>query len=66
MKLIINNIGMIEEANLNLSNLTIVAGENDTGKSTIGKILYSLIKGINNSPVVFEEYRQRELRDLFN
>lgn len=66
MKLMINNIGMIEEANLNLSNLTIIAGENDTGKSTIGKILYSLIKGINNSPVVFEEYRQRELRDLFN
>lgn len=46
MKLILENIGMISKAEIELNGLTIIAGENDTGKSTVGKILYSFSKGM--------------------
>jgi len=44
MELILKNIGMIKEAQIKLNGLTIIAGENDTGKSTIGKTLMALLK----------------------
>ena len=40
MELQLKNIGMIKEANVKLDGLTVIAGENDTGKSTLGKFLY--------------------------
>jgi len=47
MKLKLKNIAIIKEANIIFDGLTVIAGENDTGKSTVGKVLYSLIKTIN-------------------
>ncbi|WP_024787242.1 MULTISPECIES: AAA family ATPase [unclassified Lebetimonas] len=44
MNLKLKNIGMIKEADVKLNGLTVIAGENDTGKSTVGKSLFSLIK----------------------
>lgn len=44
MRLYLKNIGMIKEANVDINGLTVIAGENDTGKSTVGKCLFSLIK----------------------
>jgi len=44
MELILKNIGMIKEANIKINNLAVIAGENDTGKSTVGKILMAIIK----------------------
>lgn len=44
MKLKIENIGMIRHADIKLDGLTIIAGENDTGKSTVGKLIFSLVK----------------------
>ena len=38
MKLKITGVGTIDNAEIELSNLTVIAGENDTGKSTVGKI----------------------------
>ena len=40
MELQLKNIGMIKEANVKIDGLTVIAGENDTGKSTLGKFLY--------------------------
>ena len=45
MELQLKNVGMIEEANVKIDGLTVIAGENDTGKSTVGKALFSLLKG---------------------
>lgn len=47
MKIQIKNIGMIKEAEVKLDGLTIIAGENDTGKSTLGKLLFATIKADN-------------------
>ena len=49
MELQIKNIGMIKEANVKIDGLTVIAGENDTGKSTVGKALYLMIKSRNKS-----------------
>lgn len=49
MQLKLSNINKIEEATINMSGLTVIAGVNDTGKSTIGKILFTLIKAINKT-----------------
>jgi len=46
MELQLKNIGMIKEANVKIDGLTVIAGENDTGKSTVGKALYVLLKSI--------------------
>lgn len=47
MNLKINNFGKIKEANIDLEGLTVITGQNDTGKSTIGKVLFWIINGIN-------------------
>ena len=44
MRLKLKNIGIIKEADITLDGLTVIAGENDSGKSTIGKVLYSLVR----------------------
>ena len=42
MKLSINNIGKLKNAKVEIKGITVIAGENDTGKSTVGKILFSV------------------------
>ena len=46
MEIHLENIGMIKEANVKLDGLTVIAGENDTGKSTVGKALYLALKSM--------------------
>ncbi len=40
LELKIKNVGLIKEANIKIDGLTVIAGENDTGKSTVGKSLF--------------------------
>lgn len=42
MELHIRNIAKIERADIEINGITVIAGENNTGKSTIGKVLYCL------------------------
>lgn len=44
MRLNITNFGIIKSANIDINGLTVICGENDSGKSTIGKLLFSLVK----------------------
>lgn len=48
MKLKINNIGKISEAVLELNGITVVAGENNTGKSTLSKSLFAVFNSFSN------------------
>lgn len=47
MKLILDNIGMLKHAEITLHRLCVIAGENDNGKSTVGKIVFCIVKAIN-------------------
>ena len=42
MKLHIENIAKIKKADIDINGITVIAGENNTGKSTVGKVLYCL------------------------
>jgi predicted ATP-dependent endonuclease of OLD family len=44
MKLQLENIGIIKNATIQFNGLTVIAGENDTGKTTVGKVLFSEIR----------------------
>jgi len=49
MELQLKNIGIIKEANIILNGLTVIAGENDTGKSTAGRAFYYAIENYLSS-----------------
>lgn len=47
MEISIKNFGTIKSARVKIGGLTVIAGENDSGKSTIGKILFSIVKAFS-------------------
>lgn len=55
MFLHLENIGKIHSADIELRGITVIAGENNTGKSTVGKVLYTVF----NSFYKFEETIQQ-------
>ena len=48
MKLSIKNVGKLKEADVEINGITVITGENDTGKSTVSKTLFSLFSGFYN------------------
>ena len=59
MELSIKNIGKIKEADVSISGITVIAGENNTGKSTVGKVLFSLISSMYRlDQIIAEEKKQ--------
>lgn len=66
MQIKLKNIGMLKEAELSLNSLTVIAGENDNGKSTIGKIVFCIIKAINRYKEDLQESKEHKLNEKFN
>lgn len=48
MILSLNNIAKIESAVVEINGITVIAGENNTGKSTVGKVLFSVFNCFYN------------------
>lgn len=48
MEIIVKNIGKVREANIKINGITVIAGENDTGKSTISKSLFTVFNSFYN------------------
>ena len=46
MKLKIRNLGKIEKAEIVFNGITVVAGDNNTGKSTVGKALFAFFNSL--------------------
>ena len=63
MKIRINNIGKINQAEILLNGITIIAGENNTGKSTIGKTLFALLHDMNSWET---NYYSKCMSELYN
>ncbi len=59
MKLIINNIGKLKNAEVEINGITVITGENDTGKSTVGKVLWSVFNS-------FYEIKNQVRKDKIN
>ena len=61
MKLKVNNFAKIKEADIIIDGIAVIAGENNTGKSTIGKILFSLFNSLSNVDLKVTEERIKEI-----
>lgn len=48
MELNVQNLARVKEANIEINSITVVAGENSSGKSTISKALYSILDGCHD------------------
>jgi predicted ATPase len=47
MNLTLENVGAIKHAKVAFNGLTVIAGENDTGKSTVGKLMFAVVKAFS-------------------
>ncbi len=65
MKLKISNFAKIEKADINIDGITVICGDNDTGKSTIGKILFSIFNYDNFKKVrIRNDFRSKLYQTL--
>lgn len=64
MDIEVRNFGTIADAHVHIGGLTVITGENDTGKSTIGKILFSIVKAIARYEFDLEEDKDARLLSL--
>lgn len=63
MKLSIKNFAKIKEAEILIDGITVIAGENNTGKSTVGKILFSVFNSLSNIDEKIYEERFKEIKN---
>ena len=79
MKVYLDNVGVIKDSEFIIDGLTIVCGTNSSGKSTIGKILYSIYNAIESlelrntldkinygTSIINQIFRSGEMQYLYN
>lgn len=64
MELNIKNFARIKEASIKLEGITVIAGENNTGKTTIGKIIFASFNSINSIDTKVEKEINLSVRNL--
>ena len=65
MNLYIENFAKIANANINIDGITVIAGENNTGKSTIGKILFAVFNALKEMDKKVVDGKLRTIRGEF-
>lgn len=63
MKISLNNISKVKKADIEIKGITVIAGENNTGKSTVGKALWSIFNSFYN---IKEELTQERKNTVLN
>ena len=48
MNIRLRNIGVIKDSTIKINGLTVITGQNNSGKTTVGKVLYSLVDAVDN------------------
>lgn len=48
MDIRLTNIGIISDSSIEINGLTVITGHNNSGKTTVGKVIYSLIDAVSN------------------
>ena len=64
MELHIEHLAKIEKADIRLNGITVIAGENNTGKSTVGKALFAVINSLSGIQGKIEQERQQSLNKV--
>ena len=66
MELSIRDFAKIKQADIVIDGITVIAGENNTGKSTVGKILFSLFNSLSDiEEKIFNERMREPISYLF-
>ena len=63
MRLNIKNFAKIESADILIDGITVIAGENNTGKSTVGKIMFAIFNSLCG---VEEKIAEERLKEIYN
>jgi len=66
MQIRLENIGIVKSANINIDGLSVIAGYNDAGKSTIGKTIFSIIKSVNRYKEDLEENKELKIKEMID
>ena len=64
MILTLKNIGKIAGASVELNGITVIAGENNTGKSTVGKVLFCIFNSFYKIKEKIDEERQDTIEEI--
>lgn len=66
MNLRIRNFAKVKNADIILDGITVIAGKNNTGKSTVGKVLDSMYNSTNNLDTQMKRARKLRLRNILS
>lgn len=66
MNLELKNVGKIKYANVELNGITVLAGENNTGKSTIGKTLFCIFHSFYQIEEQIQEERTKSMERVLS
>ena len=66
MKLSLKNIGKIGTASVEINGITVIAGENNTGKSTVGRALFAVFNSFYNIQQQIESERVDSIENLLD
>lgn len=61
MKLTIENIGKVKDAEIEINGLTIIAGKNATGKSTVSKSLFAMFNSFFKTNQMYTLHKERAI-----
>lgn len=64
MKLTLSDVGKIQRAFVEINGITVIAGENNTGKSTVGRALFAIFNGFYNIETQIHLERVRSIERL--
>lgn len=66
MELSVSNFGKISETTIKLNGITVIAGINNSGKSTLGKVLFSSFNALNDIDQKIKKERNEATYQLCN
>lgn len=61
MELVVQNLAKIKQAHLQFDGITVIAGNNNTGKSTIGKVLFGIFNSFKDIQRKIEQERNNAI-----
>jgi predicted ATPase len=66
MKIEIENVGLVEKTAIAIDGITVIAGENGSGKSTISKALFASFNGLRNLSKKVSQVRSYSIKSLID
>ena len=66
MKLSLRNIAKVEQADIEINGITVIAGENNTGKSTVGRALFAVFNSFYDIENQVKQQRADSIENLLD